>query len=76
MPCPQGIDIPSILNLYNEYYMVENRIEVKEKYLEQNKPESRADQCVSCAECEEKCPQQLPIRKFMSESNRMYKRRD
>jgi predicted aldo/keto reductase-like oxidoreductase len=72
MPCPQGVAIPEILGLYNEYYMAENKDEIKEKYWEQITPEAHSSNCVSCALCEEQCPQELPIRKFMAETNRMF----
>jgi predicted aldo/keto reductase-like oxidoreductase len=76
MPCPQGIEIPMILGFYNEYYMSGQSDEVKEKYWEKITTDSHADHCISCATCEELCPQQLPIRKFMSESSRIFKRQE
>jgi hypothetical protein len=76
MPCPEGVDIPEILGLYNEYYMAEDQDEVKQRYWDRITPESHSDQCVSCGTCEEKCPQQLPIRKFMSETSRIFKREE
>jgi uncharacterized protein len=72
MPCPQGVAIPDILGLYNEYYMSGQSDEIKEKYWEKITPETHSSNCISCGECEEKCPQELPIRKFMGETNRMF----
>lgn len=72
MPCPQGVDIPTILGLYNEYYMSGQGDEMKQRYWEQVTPETHSSNCVSCAKCEEQCPQQLPIRKFMGETRRMF----
>jgi len=74
MPCPQGVDIPAILGLYNEYHVSGRGDEVKERYWERITPESHSENCVSCAACEEQCPQRLPIRKFMSEASRIFKR--
>ncbi len=76
MPCPQGVDIPAILGLYNEYHVSGQGDEVKERYWEKITPESHSENCISCATCEEKCPQRLPIRKFMSEASRIFKRRE
>ena len=72
MPCPQGVAIPEILGLYNEYYMSGQNPEIKEKYWETITPETHSTNCVSCGVCEEQCPQELPIRKFMGETPRMF----
>ncbi|MBN2336350.1 aldo/keto reductase [Candidatus Bathyarchaeota archaeon] len=72
MPCPMGVDIPAIMGLYNEYYMSGQDPKVKEKYWEQITPESHSSNCVACGKCEEQCPQELPIRKFMNETVRMF----
>ncbi|HEX9913990.1 MAG TPA: aldo/keto reductase, partial [Candidatus Bathyarchaeia archaeon] len=72
MPCPQGVEIPTILGLYNEYYMSGQGDEVKNKYWQQITPETHSTNCVACGQCEEKCPQHLPIRKFMGETSRMF----
>lgn len=71
MPCPQGVNIPEILAFYNEFLRSPGgeakRREIMEKYHAAVPPENRADVCVRCGTCEEKCPQSLPIRKFLSE---------
>jgi predicted aldo/keto reductase-like oxidoreductase len=72
MPCPEGVDIPIILGLYNEHYMSGGSTEAKTKYWRDMDPENHASNCVACGECEEKCPQQLPIRKFMNETSRLF----
>lgn len=74
MPCPEGVDIPKILGFYNEYYMNNQSDEVKEKYWENILPDTDPANCVACGKCEEQCPQELPIRKFMSEASRIFKR--
>ena len=65
-PCPEGIDIPQIISLYNEYYIKNMNEEVKKKYREKIKRENQAKQCVKCGKCEELCPQNLPIREVMT----------
>jgi predicted aldo/keto reductase-like oxidoreductase len=74
MPCPEGVEIPKILGYYNEYYMNEQSDEIKQKYWEEINPEMEPANCVACGQCEEQCPQELPIRKFMYEANRIFKR--
>jgi len=65
-PCPHGVDIPRVISLYNEYYIMGMSAEVKKKYREQVNPRNQAQKCVQCGECEEKCPQHLSIRGVMS----------
>ncbi|MBS7653875.1 aldo/keto reductase [Candidatus Bathyarchaeota archaeon] len=74
MPCPQGVSIPEILAFYNEVLRATDemqRREVIEKYYADIPPEKRADACVKCGACEEKCPQKLPIRGLLSGSRWM-----
>ncbi|MBD3207187.1 aldo/keto reductase [Candidatus Bathyarchaeota archaeon] len=76
MPCPAGLDIPTILGYYNEYYMSGGDPGVKERYWEEISPEKHSEYCIACGECEEKCPQELPIRKLMNENNRLFPKPD
>ncbi len=66
MPCPQGVNIPQIIGLFNEFYMKNQDDEIKKKYWEHVTPESQAKMCVRCKKCESLCPQQLPINEIMS----------
>jgi len=75
MPCPSGVAIPEVLELYNEYFMSGRSEAVKEKYWEVVSEEENARHCVACGACEEKCPQGLPIRRLMSEASRIFARR-
>jgi predicted aldo/keto reductase-like oxidoreductase len=66
MPCPEGVNIPEIISLYNEYFIKDNNDEVKKKYWEHITPESQAKRCARCGKCEELCPQKLTIREVLS----------
>ncbi len=68
MPCPEGVDIPEILSIYNEYYVKDRADEIKSKYWEHITPESQAKRCARCGKCEELCPQKMPIRDILSEA--------
>jgi len=76
MPCPNGVDIPEVLAIYNEYYRkrgdTKAQQEVVNKYSEMIPPEKSAKQCAKCGECEEKCPQQLPIRSMIARAVRRF----
>jgi predicted aldo/keto reductase-like oxidoreductase len=72
-PCAQGVAIPEILASYNDYYKNQNdaqmEMEIKKKFEELINAGTGPDKCISCGECEEKCPQQLPIRNLVSRAN-------
>jgi len=72
MPCPEGVNIPEIIALYNEYYAMKRDGKVSEKYLETVPPESRAKKCIKCGRCELLCPQKLPIRQYVSEAKFLF----
>jgi predicted aldo/keto reductase-like oxidoreductase len=68
-PCPNGVDVPTIISFYNEYFMKNRAESVKREYMEKVKPQSRAKMCKRCGKCEELCPQHLPIRRIISTSS-------
>jgi len=47
-PCPEGVNIPKIISLYNEYFMKDRNDEIKKKYWEHITPESQAKRCARC----------------------------
>jgi predicted aldo/keto reductase-like oxidoreductase len=63
MPCPNGVDIPRIFEFYNEGMIFRDAARRRKMYSNQNmiKEEQRADKCIKCEQCVEKCPQKLPI---------------
>ncbi len=72
-PCPQGVVIPEILASYNDYYRNQNDAKM-EKQIEKKfeglvTAGTGPDTCIRCGQCEEKCPQQLPIRTLISRAN-------
>ena len=76
LPCPENVQIPKILGLYNEYYLLGRPKNFKDRYWKEITSLSHASNCISCANCEQKCPQNLPIRKFMNEVIRMFPKSD
>jgi predicted aldo/keto reductase-like oxidoreductase len=74
MPCPSGVDIPEILDLFNEYFISGQNQEVKTKYWEKVTPETHSTNCTRCGVCEEQCPQNLPILRFMVETSRLFRK--
>jgi len=61
MPCPNGVNIPRNLQLYNELHMYGDLNQPRRVYELVFGSRDRASNCIECGECEEKCPQQIPI---------------
>ena len=61
MPCPQGVNIPLNFILYNDISVFEALANASMRYSEMVPLEQRASQCTACGECEERCPQHIPI---------------
>lgn len=69
LPCPEEINIPKIMQLletlkrrdWNTVYT-----NLKREYL---RLEKRIKDCIDCEQCEEECPQSLPIRERLKEAD-------
>ena len=68
--CPQKIPISFILNMYNDAHMYNAFEQSRWMYRVFVKPENRADACTACGECEEKCPQDIPITEVLEEAHK------
>jgi predicted aldo/keto reductase-like oxidoreductase len=69
MPCPQKIAIPFILELYNDAYMYDALQDSQRQYKIFITPEHRGDHCTTCGDCEEKCPQKIPIAECLKKAH-------
>lgn len=68
MPCPQKIDIPSFIELFNEWHVYEQNPKVMVNFGWWF-PKYKPSLCTGCKVCEGLCPQHLPISKIMSEGS-------
>ncbi len=77
LPCPVGVDIPTIFSCVNYVNVYGMKQYAKKKYLEIGQgpdgKKKRADACIGCGKCEKKCPQNIEIRKQLIEANNMLK---
>ena len=64
MPCPNGVDIPRNFALFQSGVMYD-QIEEARKWYGRGPEAERASACISCHECEEKCPQHIVISEWM-----------
>jgi hypothetical protein len=60
-PCPSGVNIPGIFEVYTEAMMYEDERRARVIYNNWIQEEARADQCTACGECLAKCPQGIEI---------------
>jgi len=68
MPCKNGVDIPLNLNLLNDVYIYNNLEKPSGNYSFLSAKKMSASFCGECGECEEKCSQNIPIRKYLKEA--------
>ncbi len=70
MPCPQGIKIPEVFRLMNHHRVYGLTEYAKREFAALGKDDwhgKHPDDCVDCAQCESKCPQNIEIRKQLKE---------
>ncbi len=65
MPCPNGVDIPQNFEEYVDGFIHEDPGMARMIYSRFMTPKQRASSCKQCGECESKCPQKIPIRKWL-----------
>jgi predicted aldo/keto reductase-like oxidoreductase len=74
LPCPHHVDIPGNINAYNDGVMFNNPGAARGwygwvKYAHETTKifahDVRAACCAQCGECDDKCPQKIPIRAWM-----------
>jgi len=71
MPCPNGVDIPGNFELYNMVKLFEKPADVRKMWYQVRLPdETKASACIQCGECEEHCPQSIPISEWMPRVHR------
>jgi predicted aldo/keto reductase-like oxidoreductase len=71
MPCPNGIAIPSIFEIYNDgvAYNIPNRGTLR--YQDSLLEGKRADLCVRCNKCIEVCPQKIDIPEWLGKIHKL-----
>ena len=73
MPCPNGVEIPRILEMYNDAVLYGDLRMGRSRYQGQVPggltEEQRANQCIECEKCMEACPQKIPITDWLKKAH-------
>ena len=65
--CPMSIPIPGIFKIANFLRRTRRGISAKQYYAELTRDTGRASDCVACGQCENVCPQHLPVIELLKE---------
>lgn len=71
MPCPFGVNIPRVFEIYNNGARYENMEGHKWQYTAMK--ERNAQSCTQCGVCIDKCPQFIPIPDKLEEASKAFK---
>lgn len=65
-PCPTGVDIPQNFQLYNDTVVFAGNQKILNRNLYNGMPvEAKANACIACGKCEDKCPQKIKISEWL-----------
>ncbi|MBR0309022.1 MAG: aldo/keto reductase [Mogibacterium sp.] len=73
MPCPQGVDIPTVFHYYNLMYTEGHKNSVRFEFarnVAMQKEPGIASKCIGCGKCEQHCPQHISIRDMLKKADR------
>ncbi len=65
LPCPNGVNIPRNIELYNNGIIYDEMNGARFTYLRFMDENERANLCIQCRTCKEKCPQNINISDWM-----------
>jgi len=64
MPCPNGVNIPRVFSTFNNGVIYNAFGDARRRY-RRMPAESSASACIACRQCEDLCPQDIPISEWM-----------
>jgi predicted aldo/keto reductase-like oxidoreductase len=70
LPCPNGVNIPRVFEIYNDAKIYGDEQSARSSYAWLDE-EQRANLCLECEECLEKCPQQIEIPDWLSKAHEL-----
>lgn len=73
-PCPQKIDIPDIMERYNDWFVYAQSEKTRNSYRMFVPENRRASDCTGCESCVELCPQSLNIPEMMAKAAEIFEK--
>jgi len=69
-PCPQGVDIPRYMELYRNWkcFGLDDHVRAALKTIN---PPNHRENCNDCGLCEDKCPNDIPVRDALKELGKL-----
>jgi uncharacterized protein len=71
LPCPNNVNIPGVLGLYNDAAKFGDVKRVQFLYTIRIQEDERASQCLECKDCEELCPQGIAISEWIKKADEL-----
>ena len=65
--CPQELDIPGLLRLYNQNLSTKGFDFIAPMAVDAMAPEKKPSACIACRACEQVCPQQIKISEVLAD---------
>ena len=71
MDCPEGVDIPGVFGIYNQYQLFRNAFRSSVDYNDLTAGGHGADKCTKCGVCAPKCTQEIKIPDRLEEAKEL-----
>jgi predicted aldo/keto reductase-like oxidoreductase len=68
MPCPEGIDVPRVFEIYNDAFVYDDAETARSIYRSEL---HQVERCTQCRYCEDRCVKKLPILEWLDEARRL-----
>jgi len=68
MPCPEGIDVPRIFEIYNDALMHSDIQSARDIYANE---QHQADNCTECGSCAQRCARELEVTELLEKARKM-----
>jgi predicted aldo/keto reductase-like oxidoreductase len=69
LPCPSGVNIPRVFEIYNDLIMYGDERHAQMVYNNFLNEDERANLCIECGECLDKCPQNIEIPDWLKKAH-------